>query len=68
MNFPRKLTAEFGQQYPIIMHCITSFEAYWGKELNLHAFLDLVIRWSGVISRTLQPSLQPGKSPSMSWR
>jgi hypothetical protein len=60
--------AEFGQKYPTLMHYITAFEAYWGMELNLHVFLDLVIRWSGVISRTLQPSLQLEKSPSMPWR
>jgi hypothetical protein len=39
-----------------------TMKAYWGVEIQLHAFLDLGIRWRLVVSFTPWPLYPQGKS------
>jgi hypothetical protein len=38
-------------------------KAYWGAEVQLHAFFDLDTRWTWVVSFTHRPLYPQGKSP-----
>jgi hypothetical protein len=39
-------------------------KAYWGMELQLHAFFGFVTRWRYIVTFTPQPLYPHGKSPS----
>jgi hypothetical protein len=38
-------------------------KAYWGVEIQLHAFFDLGTRWRWVVNFTPQPLYTQGRSP-----